>query len=285
MVEIFTSKAQNAGTSRDWLMFVKSPRARNKIRHYFTRERREESIENGREALAKQLRKAGLPLQRLLTLEHLTAVAGFFKLADVTALYAAVGEGSVGAQSVVNRLIIVEGGDEMVADETSEDRMITGRRKRTASGGRAESGIRVVGASDLLVKLAKCCTPVPGDPILGFVTKGSGVSVHRTNCLNSASLNSEPERLIPVEWAPTAKSSYLVAIQVEALDRNRLLSDITRALSDQHVNILTAGLNTSKDRICRAKFTFETADPTHLDHVLRAVRSVPAVYDVYRVNQ
>ena len=285
VVEIFTSKAQNAGPSRDWLMFVKSPRARNKIRHYFTRERREESIENGREALAKQLRKAGLPLQRLLTLEHLTAVAGFFKLADVTALYAAVGEGSVGAQSVVNRLIIVEGGDEMVADETSEDRMITGRRKRTASGGRAESGIRVVGASDLLVKLAKCCTPVPGDPILGFVTKGSGVSVHRTNCLNSASLNSEPERLIPVEWAPTAKSSYLVAIQVEALDRNRLLSDITRALSDQHVNILTAGLNTSKDRICRAKFTFETADPTHLDHVLRAVRSVPAVYDVYRINQ
>ena len=132
VVEIFTSKAQNAGPSRDWLMFVKSPRARNKIRHYFTRERREESIENGREALARQLRKAGLPLQRLLTLEHLTAVAGFFKLADVSALYAAVGEGTVGAQAVVNRLIIVEGGDEMVADETSEDRVITGRRKRTA---------------------------------------------------------------------------------------------------------------------------------------------------------
>ena len=285
VVEIFTSKAQNAGPSRDWLTFVKSPRARNKIRHYFTRERREESVENGREALAKQLRKAGLPLQRLLTLEHLTAVAGFFKLADVTALYAAVGEGTVGAQSVVNRLIIVEGGEEMVADETSEDRVVTGRRKRTATGGRAESGIRVIGASDLLVKLAKCCTPVPGDAIMGFVTKGSGVSVHRTNCLNSASLNAEPERLIPVEWAPTAKSSYLVAIQVEALDRNRLLSDITRSLSDQHVNILTAALSTSKDRICRAKFTFETADPTHLDHVLRAVRSVPAVYDVYRVNQ
>jgi GTP pyrophosphokinase len=174
----------------------------------------------------------------------------------------------------------------MVADETGEDRVVTGRRRRSSStGGRAESGIRVIGASDLLVKLAKCCTPVPGDQIMGFVTKGSGVSVHRVTCVNAASLRKEPERLISVEWAPTAKSSFLVAIQVEALDRNRLLSDITRALSDQHVNILSAGLNTTKDRICRAKFTFETADPTHLDHVLRAIRSVPAVYDVYRINQ
>jgi GTP diphosphokinase / guanosine-3',5'-bis(diphosphate) 3'-diphosphatase len=284
VVEIFTSKAENASPSRDWLSFVRSPRARNKIRHYFTRERREESIETGKELLARQLRKGGLPLQRLLTLEHLTAVAGFFKLTDVSALYAAVGEGTVGPQSVVNRLIIVEGGDETVADEINEDRVVTGRRRRS-SGGAGDCGIRVIGASDLLVKLAKCCTPVPGDDILGFVTRGSGISVHRVDCSNVDSLRSEPERLIPVEWAPNAKSSFLVAIQIEALDRNRLLSDITRALSDQHVNILSAALNTSKDRICRARFTFETADPTHLDHVLRAVRGVPAVYEAYRIQQ
>jgi len=283
VVEIFTSKSENAGPSRDWMNFVRSPRARNKIRHHFTRERREESIETGKELLARQLRKGGLPLQRLLTLEHLTAVAGFFKLADVSALYAAVGEGTVGAQSVVNRLIAVEGGDETVAEEISEDRVVTGRRRR--SSGAIDCGIRVIGASDLLVKLAKCCTPVPGDDILGFVTRGSGISVHRLDCSNAASLQAEPERLIPVEWAPNAKSSFLVAIQIEALDRNRLLSDITRALSDQHVNILSAGLTTSKDRICRAKFTFETADPTHLDHVLRAVRGVPAVYEAYRIQQ
>ncbi len=284
VVEIFTSKAENAGPSRDWLTFVKSPRARNKIRHHFTRERREESIENGKEALARQMRKGGLPLQRLLTLEHLTAVAGFFKLPDVSSLYAAVGEGTVGAQAVVNRLISVEGGDEAAADETSEDRVITGRSRRR-SGSSSESGIHVVGASDLWVKLAKCCTPVPGDQIMGFVTRGAGVSVHRVDCVNAASLRAEPERLIDVEWAPTAKSSYLVAIQIEALDRNRLLSDITRSLSDQHVNILSASLSTSKDRICKAKFTFETADPTHLDHVLRGVRQVPSVFDVYRINQ
>jgi GTP diphosphokinase / guanosine-3',5'-bis(diphosphate) 3'-diphosphatase len=284
VVEIFTSKAENAGPTRDWLTFVRSPRARNKIRHYFTRERREESVETGKELLARQLRKGGLPLQRLLTLEHLTAVAGFFKLTDVSALYAAVGEGTVGPQAVVNRLIIVEGGDETVADEINEDRVVTGRRRRS-SGGATDCGIRVIGASDLLVKLAKCCTPVPGDDILGFVTRGSGISVHRVDCSNADSLRSEPERLIPVEWAPNAKSSFLVAIQIEALDRNRLLSDITRALSDQHVNILSAALNTSKDRICRARFTFETADPTHLDHVLRAVRGVPAVYEAYRIQQ
>ncbi len=285
VVEIFTSKAENAGPSRDWLAFVASPRARNKIRHHFTRERREESIESGKEALARQLRKAGLPMQRLLTLEHLTAVAGFFKLADVSALYAAVGENAVGAQAVVNRLISVEGGQEAAADETSEDRVVTGRRGGTGGSTSSESGIRVVGASDLWVKLAKCCTPVPGDPILGFVTRGAGVSVHRTDCVNAASLRAEPERLIDVEWAPTAKSSFLVAVQVEALDRNRLLSDITRTLSDQHVNILSAALSTTKDRICKARFTFETADPTHLDHVLSAVRGVPAVFDVYRINQ
>ena len=285
VVEIFTSKALDAGPSRDWLSFVKSPRARNKIKHYFSRERREESIENGKDILARQMRKAGLPLQRLLTLQHLTAVAGFFKQSDVSALYAAVGEKRVGAQEVVNRLITVEGGEDMAADETSEDRVATGPQRRVGSASRTESGILVKGASDLLVKLAKCCTPVPGDEIMGFVTKGSGVSVHRTNCANADSLRAESERLVSVSWAPTAKSSFLVAIQVEALDRNRLLSDITRALSDQHVNILSAALNTSKDRICKAKFTFETADPKHLDHVLRAIRSVDAVYDVYRINQ
>ena len=184
---------------------------------------------------------------------------------------------------MINRLINVEGGEDAAADETSEDQVVTGRRRRKRVGG--DAGIEVVGASDLWVKLAKCCTPVPGDEILGFVTRGSGVSVHRTDCVNSASLRAEHERLVEVTWAPTAKSSFLVAIQVEALDRNRLLSDITRALSDQHLNILSAALNTTKDRICKARFTFETADPTHLDHVLRAVRQVPAVYDVYRINQ
>ena len=240
VVEILTTKAEGAGPNRDWLEFVKSPRARNKIRHYFTKGRREESIETGKEAIARQMRKAGLPLQRLLTLEHLTAVADYFKLPDVSALYAAVGEGTVGPQAVINRLISVEGGEDATADEINEDQVVTGRRRRKSSA--SDSGIEVAGDTDLLVKLAKCCTPVPGDPILGFVTRGAGVSVHRDDCVNAAHLQTEhAERIIGVSWAPTAQSSFLVAIQVEALDRNRLLSDITRSLSDQHVNILSAG--------------------------------------------
>ena len=155
-----------------------------------------------------------------------------------------MGEGNVGAQAVINRLISVEGGDDATADETSEDQVVTGRRRRKTDS--SDTGIEVVGASDLWVKLAKCCTPVPGDQILGFVTRGAGVSVHRTDCVNAANLRTEHERLVEVAWAPTAKSSFLVAIQVEALDRNRLLSDITRSLSDQHVNILSAALNTTQ---------------------------------------
>ena len=203
VVEIFTTKAENAGPNRDWLEFVKSPRARNKIRHHFTKGRREESIEAGKEAIARQMRKAGLPLQRLLTLEHLTAVANYVKLPDVSALYAAVGEGTVGPQAVINRLISVEGGEDATADEINEDRVVTGRRRRKSSA--SDSGIEVAGDTDLLVKLAKCCTPVPGDPILGFVTRGAGVSVHRDDCVNAAHLQTEhAERIIDVYWAPTA---------------------------------------------------------------------------------
>ena len=135
------------------------------------------------------------------------------------------------------------------------------------------------------VKLAKCCTPVPPDEILGFVTKGGGVSVHRTDCVNATNLQLQPEKVFEVEWAPSGSSTFLVNIQVEALDRNRLLSDITMVLSDAHVNILSANLSTSRDRVAKSRFTFEMAEAKHLDTVLRAVRSVPGVFDAYRVTQ
>jgi GTP diphosphokinase / guanosine-3',5'-bis(diphosphate) 3'-diphosphatase len=283
VVEVFTSKSPNAGPSRDWLTFVQSPRARSKIRHWFTKERREEAIEHGKDQIARLMRKEGVSLKRVMTHESLTQVAHDLRLADVSALYAAVGEGNLGARAVVRKVIETYGGAEGAAEDLAETVTITRPRRSPKLPG--DSGVIVMGATDVLVKLAKCCTPVPGDEILGFVTRGSGVSVHRRDCTNAASLLGQPERLVEVEWAPTAQSTFLVQIMVEALDRARLLSDITLLLSDQHVNILSASLSTSKDRICRARFTFETADPTHLDHVLRAVRSVPAVFDVYRVHQ
>ncbi|GAB6985941.1 GTP pyrophosphokinase [Nocardioides pyridinolyticus] len=285
VVEVFTSKAPTAGPSRDWLGFVKSPRARSKIRQWFTKERREEAIDRGKEQIAKLMRKEGLPLKRLMSHEALMLAAVHFKLADVSAIYAAVGEGNISAQAVVRRVIDLHGGDEGAAEDLSEGVTITGRRGRSKVQPGGDSGVIVKGAPDVWVKLAKCCTPVPPDPILGFVTKGGGVSVHRQNCTNANSLQSQPERLLDVEWAPTGQSSFLVNIQVEALDRARLLSDITMALSDAHVDILSANLSTTRDRVAKSRFTFEMAEAKHLDTVLKAVRSVPGVFDAYRVTQ
>ncbi|HET6985180.1 MAG TPA: bifunctional (p)ppGpp synthetase/guanosine-3',5'-bis(diphosphate) 3'-pyrophosphohydrolase, partial [Kribbella sp.] len=285
VVEVFTSKAQGAGPSRDWLTFVKSPRARNKIKHWFSKERRDEAIEHGKDAIAKQLRKEGLPLQRLLSHETLTAVANSLRYPDVTGLYAAVGESHVSAQAVVRRLIETYGGEEGAAEDLSEGVRLPATRERRKRTARGDAGVIVKGATDILSKLARCCTPVPGDEIIGWITRGAGVSVHRADCANVENLQTQPERIVEVEWAPTAQSVFLVAIQVEALDRARLLSDITRVLSDYHVNILSAALTTTRDRIAKSRFTFEMGDPTHLGHVLKAVRSVEGVFDVYRVTQ
>ncbi len=285
VVEIFTSKSENAAPSRDWLTFVKSPRARNKIRQFFTKERREEAIEQGKEALARLMRREGLPLQRMLTHDTLSVVAADLRHPDVTALYAAIGEGNTTAQAVIRRILEVFGGDEAAADEAAETVRITSERERRKLAPRGDAGVIVKGLSDVLVKLARCCTPVPGDDIVGFVTRGDGVSVHRVDCSNMKSLSTQPGRLVGVEWAPTSQSMFLAAIQVEALDRAGLLSDITRVLSDVHVNILSATVATSRNRIAKSRFTFEMADPAHLGHVLKAVRTVDGVFDAYRVTQ
>ncbi|MER5956727.1 RelA/SpoT family protein [Streptomyces sp. NPDC056121] len=281
LVEVFTSKAAGAGPSRDWLGFVKSPRARNKIRAWFSKERRDEAIEQGKDAIARAMRKQNLPIQRILTGDSLVTLAHEMRYPDISSLYAAIGEGHVTAQSVVQKLVQALGGEEAANEDIAESAPPSRGRKRRAN---ADPGVVVKGVEDVWVKLARCCTPVPGDPIIGFVTRGSGVSVHRSDCVNVESLSREPERILEVEWAPTQSSVFLVAIQVEALDRSRLLSDVTRVLSDQHVNILSAAVQTSRDRVATSRFTFEMGDPKHLGHVLKAVRGVEGVYDVYRVT-
>ncbi len=281
LVEVLTSKADGAGPSRDWLQFVKSPRARNKIKAWFSKERREEAIDSGKESIAKALRKQNLPLQRLMSHESMTAVATDLRYHDIEALYAAVGEGHVSAQHVVGKVVASMGGVDGATEDLAEATVPNRGRARRHDG---DPGVVVVGAADVWVKLAKCCTPVPGDPILGFVTRGSGVSVHRVDCTNADQLTANPARLIEVEWAPSSASVFLVQLQVEALDRNRLLSDVTRVLSDQHVNILSASVQTSQARVAISRFTFEMGDPAHLDHVIKAVRKIDGVFDVYRVN-
>ena len=277
-VEIITSKAQGEGPSQDWLKFVKTPRARTKIRQWFSRERREDALDEGRELLQRSMRKQNVPFKRLATEEAMRQVAEEMKFPDLEALYVAVGEGHVSTQSVLARLTrIVSGTPEHDVTEVPLSRPVTVERHDVTSG------VVVPGSADVWVRLARCCTPVPGDQILGFVTRGQGVSVHRTDCPNAKALASEPERLMDVSWRPGRSTSFIVAIKVEALDRTRLLSDVATVLSDQHVNIISATSSVGRDRVTTLRFTFELGDIGHLSQILGAVKRVENVYDAYRV--
>jgi GTP pyrophosphokinase len=284
-VEIFTSKAENAGPSRDWLGFVRSPRARTKIRQWFAKERREDAIDAGKASLSRAMRKAALPMQRLLGGDQLLTLAREMHLADIAALYAAIGEGHVSAQSVVQKLVTQLGGTEGSVEDIAEATTpVLDSPTPTPHRPTGDAGVVVKDVADVWVKLARCCTPVPGDEILGFVTRGGGVSVHRRACTNASALMDQSERIVEVEWAPSADSTFVVSIQVEAFDRHRLLSDVSRVLSDERVSILSATVSTNRDRVAVSKFTFEMAEAKHLGHLLRAIRNVDGVYDVYRVH-
>ncbi|MFM8943887.1 MAG: RelA/SpoT family protein [Actinomycetota bacterium] len=274
-VEVLTGRSPDEGPSQDWLTFVVSPRARTKIRQWFTRERREDALEEGRDALQRLMRKQGVPIRRLATEESLRSLAAEMSFPDLDALYVALGEGQVSPQSVVARLTRNAADvDEGVAD------IPLARPVRLPE---STSGVVVQGDEDVWVRLARCCTPVPGDAILGFITRGRGVSVHRTDCPNAAEFRAEPDRLIDVSWRPGRGTSFSVAVQVEALDRTRLLSDVAAVLSDHSVNILSATTTVRKDRTTSIRFTFQLADIAHLEGLLAAVRGVEGVFEAFRV--
>ncbi|HEY3208756.1 MAG TPA: bifunctional (p)ppGpp synthetase/guanosine-3',5'-bis(diphosphate) 3'-pyrophosphohydrolase [Actinomycetota bacterium] len=276
-VEVLISKAVDAGPKRDWLSIVKTPRARNKIRQWFSRERREDALETGKDLLQRELRRHSLPVVRLSSDELMSQVAGDLKYPNLDSLYVAIGEGHVSPQSIVSRL------SRLVSEEAEEEaeEIPAARPVRLASP--AAQPVVVQGRSDVWVKLARCCTPVPGDEIMGFVTRGHGVSVHRADCPNAKDLTRQAERLIDVSWRAGAPTSFLVSIQVEALDRRKLLQDVATVLGDQHVNIIAASSNTGKDRIAMLRFTFELADITHLSSIMSSVKRVEGVFDAYRV--
>jgi GTP pyrophosphokinase len=277
-VEILTSKAQGEGPSQDWLKFVVTPRARTKVRQWFSRERREDALDEGRDALQRAMRKQNVPFKRLATEETLERVAEDMKFPSLESLYIAVGEGHVSPQSIIARL------SRIVTGTTEEDvTQVPLARPVRIERPDISSGIVVPGSADVWVKLARCCTPVPGDEIMGFVTHGQGVSVHRTDCPNTKALSKEPERLIEVTWRAGKSTSFVVSVQVEALDRTRLLSDVATVLSDHHVNIISATSTLGRDRVATLRFTFELADITHLSGVLAAVKKIESVYDAYRV--
>jgi GTP pyrophosphokinase len=277
-VEIFTSKVPNAGPSRDWLQIVVSPRARNKIRQWFSRERREDAIETGREEIVKAMRREGLPAQKLAASSSLVEVATALGFADLDALFAAVGEGHVSARGAVQRLQRdVLGGELQLATTAFRPRRASTRRPGSV-------GIYVEGLDDVMVRLSGCCTPVPGDKIIGFVTRGRGVSVHREGCVNALALAGEDgERLIDVEWDAGRPGVFVAGIEVKGLDRSQLLADVAHVLAEQHVSILSSSSQSGADRVARMRFECELADAAHLSSLLGAIRHLEGVYDAYRL--
>ena len=283
-VEIITAKNPDAGPSRGWLDFVASQRARAKIKAWFKHSRREESVDSGKDKLAKAIRRKNQPVQRLMSHDTLRGIAQDLNKNDVTDLYAAIGEGVISAETVVRRLIQTQGGEPGVEETLSE--AVTPTRIAHRSGASGDSAVIVesMDSGDVLVKLAKCCTPVPPDAIVGFVTRGNGLSVHRVDCPNVLPLKREPERFIDVAWSEGSEATYLVQVQIEGLDRQGLLSDLSRVLSEHGINVLQGTMTTTKERMSKLSFTFEMAEPSHLERILREFRKVDGVYDAYRVT-
>lgn len=287
-VEVVTSKSDKAAPSRDWLAFVASPRARSKIKAWFSRERKEEAVEAGKESIARAMRKQNLPLQRLMNHDSVLSVATSLGYPDISGLYAAVGDGHISAQNIVSKLVENLGGGDGT-EETLSEAVTPGGHLHSAPELSAKGqGVSVDGmnANDVWVKLARCCTPVPGDDIVGFITRGQGVSVHQHSCPNAVRLEGlHPERFIQVSWSSEhSQAQYLVQIQTKALDRPGLLADLTKVMTEYRVNIVSASTVSTRDQVATARFSFHLAEMSHLNAVLAALRRVDGVFEAVRVS-
>ncbi len=276
-VEILTSKS-GRGPSRDWVSLAASSRARNKIRQWFQRETRGETEAKGREMLDHALKGQNLPYRKLQGSSVLAQVIrelGFKKAED---FYLAVGSGKLGTGQVVNKLL-----QRLKTEEVAEEPVITRKPAKTRSTVAGDSlGIVVPGVDDVLVRLAKCCTPVPGDEIRGYISLGRGITIHRADCPNVKALMRNPERFTPVEWEGSARTSFRVQIAVDAWDRARLLEDVARTFYEHGANIVSYG-GTVQDGMARNWYTAELGDVKDLRSLLITLRNLDAVFDAYRV--
>jgi len=281
-VEIMTNKGSSP--SRDWLNIVKTSRARSKIRAHFSKESREDDMVRGRDELGKVMRKHGLGLSSSAACRALNAVAKEMNYVSDDDMIAGIGSGKISPKHVATRLLkhmsIEVPKQEKPADELTFDKPMTpprGKRRKPTGG------VKVKGIDDVLVRLARCCNPVPGDEIVGFVTRGRGVSVHRRDCPNAVELLRSPERIIDVDWDRGSESTYQVEIVIEALDRMRLLQEVSSTMAEAGVNILSASILTSRDGISTMRFLFELGNMDQLQVVLNEVRAIKGVFEAKRL--
>mgnify|MGYP006151914101 FL=1 len=277
--EILTSTAEDAAPSEEWANFVVSPKAKSKIKQWFSRERMEDLVDTGRDDLVEHMRKHGLPVQRVLSSEVFAQEREAMNYADDATLFRAIGEGHVSAESMAGRI------SRLMRDGGFGEQLSVGMRLDAGNTTEQVSGVHVEGMSGTIVRLSKCCTPVPGDEIIGFLTTDLVVNVHRADCSNAISAASQNiGRMVDVEWAGNVhNATYVAAVEVVAIDRSRLLRDVANALSEEHVNIVSCSTHTGSDRVARMRFEFEFADPSHLQSVLRTIKRIESVYDAYRV--
>jgi len=276
--EILVSQGETSEPTENWLDFVVSPKARSKIKQWLTRERHEDLVENGRDELVERLRQAGLPAQKILSSQVLQDEVALLSFENVNEFFAAIGDQRVDAVATVERM------SKRMRDGMQPDQLSMSSVGGNVSSVNQKNGVHIEGMPDVLIRLSRCCTPVPPDELMGFVTKGRGVTVHRADCANAAALAEDSARVVDVEWSSDgANTMFVAAVEVKALDRSRLLRDVANALSDEHVNIVACTTHTGSDRVARMRFEFEFADPSHLQSVLRVIKRIDGVYDASRV--
>ena len=276
--EILVSQGETSEPTEDWLEFVVSPKARSKIKQWLTRERHEDLVENGRDELVERLRQAGLPAQKILSSQVLQDEVALLSFESVNEFFAAIGDQRVDAVATVERM------SKRMRDGLQPDQLSMSSVGGNITSVNQKNGVHIEGMPDVLIRLSRCCTPVPPDELMGFMTKGRGVTVHRADCANAAALAEDSARVVDVEWSSDgANTMFIAAVEVKALDRSRLLRDVANALSDEHVNIVACTTHTGSDRVARMRFEFEFADPSHLQSVLRVIKRIDGVYDASRV--
>ena len=280
IIEIITSD-NSKGPSLDWLKFVKSTQARTKINSWFKREKKAENIEKGKNAIDKELKRLGISHEKLFKVDYINPMLNRYKYKEIDEMYAAVGFGANSATKIIARMLIEYRKDHK--EEEIEEKLEELSKEKTERKIKPSSnGIIVKGIDNCLVKLSKCCNPLPGDEIIGYITKGRGVSIHRKDCVNVKDLLKEENRIIDVSWVEEKQASYNVDIEISANDRSGLLADITKALSGAKANIVGINARAGKDRIALIELTVETKNIDELNSILKAIRKVDSVYEVTR---